>query len=89
MNAVNISNGYWGLRPIIRFRIEIGFVFADDGERIWKISSYVFQELISQGTENLILPNEIFLGLIESLPTVFCKYPTYELALATFCEQEI
>jgi hypothetical protein len=35
-----------GLRPDVRYRVELGFAFVDDGDRLFKMSRALFEQAI-------------------------------------------
>jgi hypothetical protein len=81
---------FWGLHPHVRYRIELGFVFADDGSRLWKLNARIIEALCKGGALKDVCDE---MALVEHAvianPTLFRQYQDSASAIASLLNQEI
>lgn len=82
------SAQYVGLRHDVRYRIELGFAFVDDGDRMFKIRRALFEQAIGARPAE---PEELatITALVHQHETVFCLFPTHEAATSSVAEKEL
>jgi hypothetical protein len=79
---------YIGLCQSVKFRIELGFAFVDDGKHLFKIDG-VFFERIARACDTEEFGNDELDSLISRYPTIFCVYAKADLARTSFINQEV
>ena len=79
---------YIGLCQSVKFRIELGFAFVDDGKRLFKIDGVLFAR-IARASNIEELGNDELDSLISRFPTIFCVYAKADIARTSFINQEV
>lgn len=70
---------YIGLAKDVRYRIEIGFAFVDDGMCVYKLEGAIFRELIGSSWTDLSDTRKR--NLVEMHPSVFQRFDKKDHAL--------
>ena len=79
---------YIGLRASVKYRRELGFVFVDDGKRLFKIDGMAFQK-IEDSSRGECMDASIVEKLINKHSSIFCIYSQPDKAQESFINQEI
>lgn len=82
------KEGYVGLLPAVRYRVELGFAFVDDGDRLFKIQLGLFERAIGA---RAVEPDALaqVTELIRKHETVFALFDTEEEASSSLLEKEV
>lgn len=83
-----VAKQHLGLRADVRYRIELGFAFVDDGDRLFKMNRSVFECALGLGTRSPEMQAQA-VALAESHKTVFARFATQEEAAASLADKEI
>ncbi|WNG18802.1 hypothetical protein [Cystobacter fuscus] len=80
--------GYIGLNSQVRYRMELGFAFVDDGDKLFKVDGALFQQLAAHAVA-APPPEGPVRDLVGRLTTIFREYDGPEEALRSFEDAEL
>jgi hypothetical protein len=77
-----------GLLPRVRYRLELGFAFVDDGDRLFKIQGSIFERSLGVRLNRAAHEEELRV-MVGQHPSVFCLFDSHEDATRSLSGKEV